>query len=60
MACAGEGVQQAADTAADKAGGAVDSVKGFVAEAADTARASGEGQCGVTIGLAERAALGSV
>lgn len=59
-------MQQAADTAADKAGGAVDSVKGFVAEAADTARASGEGQCGVTthysnrIGLAERAALGSV
>jgi hypothetical protein len=32
-----------ADKAADKAGGAVDSVKGFVAEAADTARASGEG-----------------
>lgn len=39
---AGEGVQAAADTASDKAGGAIDSVKDLATEAADTARAAGE------------------
>ena len=45
--CAGEGVEAAADKAADKAEGAVGAVKGLAAEAADTARATGEEVAGV-------------
>lgn len=41
-ACAGEGVQAAANQAGSKVGGAIDSVKGLATEAADTAHAAGE------------------